>query len=299
MNIRKLKDEKQRLAWKKMAVVWKRYICPPSRPCRSQIKNWKKIIKKEIKIKPDSKALILGATPELRDLALDLGFRTVCVDQNPVMISAMTSLMRHKNSFKEEKKARNWLLMNFPKSYFDVILEDAAFNQIFSKSDFNKLLVKLKNILKPEGIIFVREVVHLNKTPVIRKEKDWILWFNKYKKGIINELDLYSMLKYQSNINPFDSPSLADVMPLFYKLESLNLKSRVPKRFYYYLIKAFGKPPVSKFISIFRKGDLEKILSKNFKVISLKYCHEHYHCQYMPQYLLKPKKFNPTPNKNS
>ena len=286
--MKRIKIQKQ--SWQKMAEVWKKYIKPPSRPCVFQIKSWKSIIKKEIRDTHHARALILGSTPELRDLSLDLGFHTFVVDINQPMVSAMTSLMKNKDLSKEVRIIKNWLKMDFPEYYFDLILGDASLNQVFRKQDLKNLLAKLSKFLKHKGIMLMREVVHLSKTPVIRRTKDWILWFNKYKKGVINELDLYSMFKYQSDINSFNSPSLADVTVLFYKLESADLKSKVPKKFYYFFIKAFGKPPVSKFLVVYLKKDLEKLFRQYFEITSLKSCPEHYHCQYMLQYLLKPKK---------
>ena len=53
--------------WKKIASVWKD-ILSPSRPSLGDIRIYDKFIKQEIKKRKLLKALILGATPELRDL---------------------------------------------------------------------------------------------------------------------------------------------------------------------------------------------------------------------------------------
>lgn len=288
----KRKEKKvQPQAWRKMALSWGKYISSPAHPCQSQLKNWKEIIKKEIKIKSGSRALILGSTPELRDLALDLGFKVTVVDINSVMTFAMTSLMKNKDLSREKRMIGNWLRMKFPKNYFDLILGDATFCQILKLKDLESLMVKLRNFLKPKGIILIRELVRLRKAPIVEREKDWIFWLNKYKNGFIDKMDLHFFLKYQSDANNFKtSPDLIDGKPVFYKLKTLYLKGKVPKDFYDWYGKTFGNPPVSKLLLIFLENDLEKLLRKYFKLTILKFCSEHYHCRYMPQYLLRVKR---------
>lgn len=272
--------------WKQMAMVWKKYITPPPRPCPNQIKIWQKIIKQKAKEKP--KVLILGATPEFRDICAKYHLETIVCDISQDMIKAMNEITKYKNP-KEKKVICNWLEMKFKKGSFNLILSDASLNQILAKNNLKKLLAKLKDLLKPNGYILLREVVRLNSKPLI-KGKGWIKWFEKYQKKKISKTELYMYLKYLSDANPFPkSPSIVDWAPVFKKLTPLYQQAKVPKDFYLWCEKVFGSKQHKRLL-IFLKKDLEKLLKQYFKLLPLKQCHDFSFCKYMPCYLGKPKK---------
>jgi len=108
------KSSGQKTAWQQMALVWKKHVKPPSRPCPSQIKIWEKVLKEKIEEVKNPKVLILGVTPELRDLVNKYSLSTIVCDINPEMIKAMNKSIKYKNS-KEKIIIRNWLEMDFIK----------------------------------------------------------------------------------------------------------------------------------------------------------------------------------------
>ncbi|MFA5050816.1 MAG: class I SAM-dependent methyltransferase [Patescibacteria group bacterium] len=272
--------------WKQMASVWKKYIKPPARPSSSQIEIWQKIIKQKVKEK--SKVLILGATPESRDICTKYHLETIVCDISQDMIKAMDEIVKHKNP-KEKKVICNWLEMKFKKESFDLILSDASLNQLLSKNDLKKLLSKLQDLLKPDGYILLREVTRANLKPEIKGEK-WIKWFEKYRKKKISKTELYMYLKYLSDANPFPkSPSIVDWAPVFKKMAPLYKQAKVPKDFYRWCEKVFGSKQHKRLL-IFLKKDLEKLLKQYFRLLPIKQCHDCSFDQYMPCYLGRPKK---------
>lgn len=271
-----------------MASIWKKYVRPPARPCPGQIEIWKKIIKEKVKGIENPKVLILGSTPELRDICAKYKLETIVCDISSNMIKAMDKLVKYKNP-KEKKVICNWLNTDFKKESFDLILGDASLNQLLGKNNLKKLLAKLKDLLKPNGHILLREVVRLSLKPLI-KGKEWIKWFEKYRKKKISKIELYMYLKYLSDANPFPkSPSIVDWAPVFKKLTPLHKQAKVPKDFYLWCKKVFGSKQHKRLL-IFLKKDLEKLLRKYFKLSPLKQCRDFSFCKYMPCYLGKPKK---------
>ena len=57
------------------------------------------------------KTLVLGATPELRDLAISMGSETIAVDISPRLLLALTNVMKHKDDPKNKFIVGDWLLM--------------------------------------------------------------------------------------------------------------------------------------------------------------------------------------------
>ena len=83
-------------AFKIFAEKWAKTL-PPSRPSRGDLDIYRKLISKYKEKKRPVKALILGATPELRDLLAYFKFEVTVADINPAMIQAMTSLKKSKS----------------------------------------------------------------------------------------------------------------------------------------------------------------------------------------------------------
>lgn len=279
-------------SWLHFAKAWNRYIVPPARPCKSQLKIFEKIIKSKSKGGANLNVLILGATPELRDLCLEYNLKTIVCDINENMVKAMSSVMRYKKSQKEKIMITNWLKTEFAKNSFDFIFGDASLNQILRKGDIIILLKKLRYFLKPQGLLLIREVVRFNKRPVLKNDKLWVKYFNKYQKGSIDRMNLYFFYKYQSNANIFHkSPSLIDSLPMFSKLERLEKWGKLGRgggEFISWLEKAMGKSP--KPLLVFVKKDLKDLLKKYFKLLPIKQCKDYSFCRYMPLILARPRK---------
>ncbi len=141
-------------AWKQISENWQTYFFPPSRPSEQEVATYMEWLTEISAGKPGLKALVLGATPELRDALNQLHFTTHAIDINMEMILALNGLVEHKNP--EEVLIRaNWLDNPLQESYFDVVLGDAVFANVpwEKRKDFYEEIVRL---LKPGGYYLSR-----------------------------------------------------------------------------------------------------------------------------------------------
>jgi hypothetical protein len=98
------KSDTHAAPWKRMAQRWKKYYTPPGRPSEAAIRFYRKFAQlafRRLKGKRP-RVLILGSTPELRDLMFELKADVTTVDFNKDMISGLRAHMRHKGLAKEK-----------------------------------------------------------------------------------------------------------------------------------------------------------------------------------------------------
>ena len=155
--------ENTSIVWKQIADMWSTYFTPPSRISPDEVKqyaNWLRQLKHSNK---PMKALVLGATPEIRDALNDLGYETTIIDINMEMILAMNSLMKTKNPNEIIVRA-NWLDNPLQSGYFDVVLGDAVLPNIpWSKRE--ALLSEVRRLLAPDGVFITRAFCMPNPKP--------------------------------------------------------------------------------------------------------------------------------------
>ena len=88
--------EQMKENWKELAKAWDAYQ-PPAKPSVGEIGFFEYEIKNLLAKNKTIKALVLGATPEFRDLLAKYKIDTTLVDVNEDSIKAMTSLMKLKS----------------------------------------------------------------------------------------------------------------------------------------------------------------------------------------------------------
>lgn len=278
----------QKESWNKLAWNWGKDITTPARPCHNLLKIWEEIVKKISRKIKNPKALILGATPELRDLVIKYNFESNACDINPNMLEAMDKLMKYKKHPKNKKIIANWLELKLSENTFDIILGHLVLEQILSKKDLKKLLNKLKNLLKPTGFFLICVLVKEKKKAEIVGNK-WTEWIERYKNKEISNSELYLFLKYYSDWNPFfKSPAVVGTADLFQKLSRLYKQGKIPRSFYQWWERSLGSKDKPAFI--FLRKDLERLLEEYFQLILINQCYEFRFCEHMPSYLGKPKK---------
>ncbi|MFA6146029.1 MAG: methyltransferase domain-containing protein [Patescibacteria group bacterium] len=163
--------------WKEMAKVWASYL-PPAKPSKNEIKFWEKELKKlPIKKGINFKALVLGSTPEFRDLLSKYKVDTTFVDINSDSARAMTSLLKLPKNPREKFVLSDWLHMPFAKNSFDLVLSDSAQDNI-KYSEFKPFFKNIFSILKPEGLWFFG-AVNVKKKDLLTFEQ----YINLYKKS--------------------------------------------------------------------------------------------------------------------
>jgi ubiquinone/menaquinone biosynthesis C-methylase UbiE len=135
--------------WSKMSNDWAVGV-PPWRPSKGEINIYEDYVQKILhKCNGKCKALIMGSTPELRDMLAKYEIDVTLVDINPNMARAMTELLEYSDG-KEKIVNANWLNMPIKESQFDIILCDQGLHHIFFE-DWEKQLTEVSRLLKNEG----------------------------------------------------------------------------------------------------------------------------------------------------
>jgi hypothetical protein len=134
--------------WDKVGKKW-RYLKPPFRPSPAELTIYEKRITEVAKNEKNPKAVVLGATPELRDLLTKYNYsKVVLVDIDPNVVKEMSKLLQLSKG-NEEVYITDWLDMYLPET-FDLVLCDHGLHFI----EFNKwetFFRRVKNILNDNG----------------------------------------------------------------------------------------------------------------------------------------------------
>lgn len=149
---------------------------------------------------PNIQALVLGATPELRDIVLSYGHQLTTVDRDAKALAAKTKQMHYCDHPNERVIVSDWFNMQLPKNYFDVVLGDGVLTAL-SQDDQAKLLDILHTTLKPTGFLLLREGAVLHSRPRYAPS----VHIHEYRSGQYNLFDLFFGLRlYNENFKAID-----------------------------------------------------------------------------------------------
>jgi ubiquinone/menaquinone biosynthesis C-methylase UbiE len=157
-----------------MLKIWRRYASnwktrsSPWRVSKGDIQIYKNILEKEL----PGKILILGSTPELRDLVSSTGNKVTLIDICPEMIISMGSLLKKSKVSEEMHILADWRSMPFLDNSFDIILGEYIW-LLFSTKDQTVLIKELSRILKPKGVMLSRS--HFCDTSYIGKNLEQLV----------------------------------------------------------------------------------------------------------------------------
>jgi SAM-dependent methyltransferase len=142
-------------SWKKFLNNWQK-MTSPGRPTFQEINIYKELGQSFLK-KTGTRVLLLGSTPELRDmLSKYKNISLTIIDINLEMIEVMSQLMKDKTaSLKETWVKASWLNAPLPSHYFDLIYGDFVLSNVDFKYK-NIFLKNIKNWLKPSGCFITR-----------------------------------------------------------------------------------------------------------------------------------------------
>lgn len=260
-----------------LARVWDK-ILPPARPFPSELKIFEKYIKKFAKNKK-AKILILGATPELRDLVLKYKLTPICADINEENFIALKKLMKHKG--KEIFIHSDWLKLK-GKEIYDLIIGDTAFTML-SWRKWEDCLKRLKQIVKKDGMIVHRSDVRFpedeKRTPL-----EIFQSYRKFKKKtpIFSSIIIPLYITFRNKEKEY-----CDSNKLIKKVKELAKKSLISKK----ECRGITDFLVAKGLKVVipRKEEFEKMAKKYFKIIKIERGKSPL-SKYLPIHILKPKK---------
>ncbi|MFA4833824.1 MAG: class I SAM-dependent methyltransferase [Patescibacteria group bacterium] len=137
-----------------------------SAPRAYELKNYKFYLAKSLKNKKNPFVLVLGATPELRDLAIKLGAFCVAADVSANNLEKLTEVMKFKNSDKNLFIKTDWLMLGkiFKPRIFDAVLADASLNN-FPPKKHEQIFKDINSLLKPGGRFLAKNLVYLPEKP--------------------------------------------------------------------------------------------------------------------------------------
>ncbi len=102
--------------------------------------------------------LVLGATPELADLALDLGCPTLRMDCNPAMFDAAAKREKRSDRRGERTVVGDWLDMpGIANGAIDLVLGDASLNNV-AHAQMPRLFEQLRRITHAGSVLSLRQV---------------------------------------------------------------------------------------------------------------------------------------------
>lgn len=151
-----------------MADIWMNYL-PPFRPSTNNLKIFADVIRSYF-IGRIPKAMVLGATPELRDILYELGASVTVVDGTPEMIHQMSKLRVYKSD--ETIVIDDWLnFLSSHKRCFDLIVSDLTQGYIpFEKrSDFYK---SVSEALTWDGLFIDKLFVFRNSSQLYKADEE-------------------------------------------------------------------------------------------------------------------------------
>jgi Methyltransferase domain len=143
-------------SWKNMPKLWLK-TTSPLRPSHKSMRQYEKAILKLISPRPN--ILILGSTPEIRQLVLKTKPNAIliCCDINQTMFDQMSGEVSENAN--ESFVLSNWTDVDLPAHSFDLILGDAVYGNIDIERQ-ELFLAKVKSLLK-NGAEFVTRFIHL------------------------------------------------------------------------------------------------------------------------------------------
>lgn len=147
-----------KLRWDmKLAEAWKNFP-QPIRPCESELKIINKYLNEIIKKKgKNTRILILGSTPEFRDLAHSRKLPAYVVDYSEDNHRALTLLKKFKG--KEVLFRQDWRKLKLKEKY-DLVLAEASLNMV-KKNEMPVVLRNVNRVLAEDGLFIAKTWIRL------------------------------------------------------------------------------------------------------------------------------------------
>lgn len=175
--------------WRAFADRWQRYYTPPGAPSKEAIKIFKKYTISKLG-KKHGRILVLGATPEIRQMLYKIKAEITIVDINLEMIWSMSELIKNKHN-DEIILRSDWLNMPLKDGYYDIILGDLVICNI-ERNKQSLFLKEIARLLKPKGY-FITKIAWIPKELPLKPVDDVLKQYEKfsYYKTMAMEMFCY------------------------------------------------------------------------------------------------------------
>lgn len=139
--------------WKRFAKKWATHYAPPWRASPQDCRAYRAFIQKAIQKKKRPNALVLGATPELRNILHSLKIPVTIIDINLEMILAMNEFVPR---WEEETIVKgSWITNPLADRSFDVIVGDLTWPNV-PRPLWRAFTASIHRLLKPGGAYIQR-----------------------------------------------------------------------------------------------------------------------------------------------
>lgn len=275
------------LPWQQVAFMWKNYFTVPSRISNEEVAKYREWLV-SIKNKQQLRALVLGATPELRDAATDFGCSLYSIDINPDMFLAMNELLKNKNP-KEVLVNSNWLNNSLQSTFFDVVLGDAVLPNVPWK-DRLSLLKEVKRMLKSGGVFITRSFC-VPKTKQFQSVEEIFEHFSKKKQSVAqNALEIVlelQILAYDPKDHLGSFRKAKNLLDEYFKKHGKDFKNKMLNQVYPILSDFWCNKFVEK-VFVYATRDEEEIDYRKFFNIEKTFeASDHDYSKITPMYFLR------------
>lgn len=262
---------------KNLAKIWTKMV-GPSRPTISELAIYQKHIRRlQLLSKHQLKMLVLGSTPEFRDLGYEENLDVTVMDCNPDYHKAINRELRHKEILSKEKVIFcKWQELAY-KEEFDIIIGDLVIGNI--PPDNLELFIKsTARALKQNGLFLGKSFyVDRNYVPLSPKQL-----CARYYSGY--PYHPYSYFAYDLTIYVLENNRLV-FKKMYNELELLVAENLLSSKTFEYF-KNIGWDKEMKFdFFVPYIDDFELLISKYFSIYSVEYANEIY-SKHFPLYIL-------------
>jgi len=257
----------------KVAKEWHKYQ-PPSRPSFSEVKIYENHIKS---LPKGSSMLILGSTPEIRDLAAKYQMKVTICDWSEDVFEALKLLMMHKNQAEFFSK-QDWRQMSFDEK-FDMVIGDCA-TTVVPYSDLEKVFDNIAEKLKHGGLAVQR--IWVRHPDQKYSLGDIVALFEKNPENI----HWYTWNLFPVLLHYYDTEKESLSGEELYQRMSKDFEEgQIPEK----LLKLFSLVQNHKTQNnVLLKERLENIIKKRFKILAVEYGNDNFRMN-APIYVLRRK----------
>src|SRR3989338_8757797 len=185
--------------WKKIAEGWQK-LGIGNHPSPHDVDVYRRFLMDAMRGEDRPNVLLLGATPEIRDMLAEYPEIEVTVlDVNGEAIRAMTSFMKEK-PVNEKQAVGDWLFFPLPEYTYDAVFGDQISTNV-SFENLDTLYRRIRAALKPSGYLITRITSHFPDTRIYAPE-ELIEKFSRIPPSKESFTEFWNLLTFFSHRNP-------------------------------------------------------------------------------------------------